>query len=102
MVTTLTPAEAAVLSLRLDQLPCQAPAEVLGMNISEDAADRGVALRLLEIGFLPGERVKVIAHGFPGHDPLAVRIGHSTFALRRHEAALVQVRLTAPASVRGR
>ena len=33
-------------------------------------------LRLLEIGFLPGERVRVIAQGFPGPDPLAVRVGH--------------------------
>jgi len=35
--------------------------------------------------------VRVIAHGYPGHDPLAVRVGHTTFALRSHEAALVQV-----------
>ena len=61
------------------------------MNSCEDDQDRQVALRLLEIGFLPGESVRVIGHGVPGHDPLAVRIGHSTFALRRHEAALVQV-----------
>jgi hypothetical protein len=40
---------------------------------------------------LPGERVCVIAQGFPGHDPLAVRIGHTTFALRRYEAALIRV-----------
>ena len=77
----------------LDQLPCHTPATVFGMNPAQDAEDHNVALRLLEIGFLPGESVKVIAHGYPGHDPLAVRVGHSTFALRRHEAALVQVRV---------
>jgi ferrous iron transport protein A len=48
--------------------------------------------RLEEVGFLPGERVIVIARGKPGNDPLAVRVGHSTFALRRAEAACVQVR----------
>jgi ferrous iron transport protein A len=48
--------------------------------------------RLEEIGFLPGERVMVLRRGVPGGDPLAVRIGHSTFALRRSEAACVQVR----------
>lgn len=48
--------------------------------------------RLEELGFLPGERVMVIARGKPGNDPLAVRVGHSTFALRRAEAACVQVR----------
>ncbi|MEI8324186.1 MAG: FeoA family protein [Betaproteobacteria bacterium] len=47
--------------------------------------------RLEEIGFLPGERVSVMARGQPGDDPLAVRVGHSTFALRRAEAACVQV-----------
>jgi ferrous iron transport protein A len=34
----------------------------------------------------------VIAQGFPGNDPLAVRVGHTTFALRSHEAALIRVR----------
>jgi ferrous iron transport protein A len=34
----------------------------------------------------------VIARGQPGNDPLAIRVGHSTFALRRAEAACVQVR----------
>jgi ferrous iron transport protein A len=78
----------------LDQLDCHIPAEVIGLAMSPDEEDRGVALRLLEIGFLPGESVRVIAHGYPGHDPLAVRVGHTTFALRRHEAALVQVSVT--------
>jgi len=79
-------------SFGLDQLACHVPAEVVGINQGLDDEDRSVALRLLEIGFLPGERVRVIAHGYPGHDPLAVRVGHTTFALRSHEAALVQVR----------
>jgi ferrous iron transport protein A len=48
--------------------------------------------RLEEIGFLPGERVMVMARGQPGGEPLAVRVGHSTFALRRAEAACVLVR----------
>jgi ferrous iron transport protein A len=75
----------------LNQLDCHVTAEVIGLTVSADEEDRGVALRLLEIGFLPGESVRVIAHGYPGHDPLAVRVGHTTFALRSHEAALVQV-----------
>lgn len=81
-------------SIGLHQLACHIQAEVVGMSSCEDEQDRQVALRLLEIGFLPGESVRVIGHGVPGHDPLAVRIGHSTFALRRHEAALVLVRPT--------
>ena len=50
-----------------------------------------LTLRLKELGFLPGESVRVLHRGFPGGDPLAVRIGNATFALRRHEAALVAV-----------
>jgi ferrous iron transport protein A len=78
----------------LNQLGCHVTAKIIGLTVSADEEDRSVALRLLEIGFLPGESVRVIAHGFPGHDPLAVRIGHTTFALRSHEAALVQVSIT--------
>jgi ferrous iron transport protein A len=85
-----TPAAAPLIGLH--QLARQTPAVVVGMNPTQDDEERGIALRLLEIGFLPGEVVRVIAQGFPGHDPLAVRVGHTTFALRSHEAALVQVR----------
>jgi ferrous iron transport protein A len=46
---------------------------------------------LEDIGFIPGETVTVLARGAPGGDPLMVRVGSSTFALRRAEAACVQV-----------
>ena len=46
---------------------------------------------LEEIGFIAGERVMLITRGLPGGDPLVVRIGQSTFALRRAEAACVRV-----------
>jgi ferrous iron transport protein A len=51
----------------------------------------------MEIGFLPGERLRVIARALPGGEPIAVRLGHATFALRRFEAALVGVQREAPA-----
>ena len=46
---------------------------------------------LAQIGFLPGEVVMLTARARPGGDPLVVRVGDSTFALRRAEAACVQV-----------
>ena len=49
------------------------------------------ALRLAELGFIPGELVMVPARGSPGRDPLAVRVGNSTLALRRAEAACVHL-----------
>ncbi|MEO8015523.1 FeoA family protein [Polaromonas sp.] len=75
----------------LDKWPRRLPAQVLRLMPAGDAEERDVLLRLLEIGFLPGEPVQVMARGFPGDDPLAVRVGHTTFALRSHEAALIRV-----------
>ena len=49
------------------------------------------ARQLEEIGFLPGEHVMVMTRGFPGGDPLVVRVGQSTFALRGAEAACVHI-----------
>jgi ferrous iron transport protein A len=48
-------------------------------------------LRLRELGFIEGEEVCVLRRGQPGGEPLAVRVGGSTFALRRAEAGCVQV-----------
>jgi ferrous iron transport protein A len=51
------------------------------------AAEEGdIGLRLLELGFVEGETLRVVARGFPGGEPIAVRIGNTTFALRRLEA----------------
>jgi ferrous iron transport protein A len=46
---------------------------------------------LAELGFLPGERVRIVGRGWFAREPLAVRIGTGTFALRLYEAACVQV-----------
>jgi len=56
-----------------------------------------IGLRLQELGFVAGERLRVIAHGCPGREPIAVRIGNTTFALRRFEADHVWV-VSAPES----
>ena len=60
-----------------------------------DPADERMALRLIEIGFVQGATLRVIAFGQPGDDPIGVRVGGrggvSTFALRRLEAACVWV-----------
>ncbi|WP_084454952.1 FeoA family protein [Comamonas composti] len=79
-------------TLNLDALPGATPAHVVGLNEAANAGQQELVLRLMEIGFLPGEPVSIVAAGFPARDPLAVRIGQATFALRRHEAALVRVR----------
>jgi len=65
-------------------------AVVLGIAAG-DAASQGLRQRLMELGFVAGERLRVMAESFPARDPMAVRIGASTFALRRSEALWVQV-----------
>ena len=88
-MTTLNGVAAAALSL--DQLPSHQWATVLDVQRPDHVDDRDLALRLTEIGFVPGEAVCIVATGVPGREPLAVRLGHTTFALRRHEAALIRV-----------
>ena len=76
----------------LDALPVGRPAtvaRVLGAGAGAGADGVDLTARLQELGILPGEAVRVLHRAFPSGDPLAVRIGNSTFALRRHEAALV-------------
>ncbi|MDR1708229.1 MAG: ferrous iron transport protein A [Candidatus Accumulibacter sp.] len=46
---------------------------------------------LEEIGFVAGERVRLMVKAFPGGDPMVARVGQSTFALRRAEAACIAV-----------
>jgi len=79
----------------LDQMPLHARALVTDLRPAGDAQERAIVLRLLEIGFLPGELVQVVARGGLGGDPIAVRVGQATFALRRREASLVRVRAEA-------
>lgn len=49
--------------------------------------------RLMELGFTPDETVKVTHIAPLGGDPIAVRVGSATIALRKKEAALIHVRL---------
>lgn len=49
------------------------------------------ALRLMELGFLPGARI-VVAGSAPGGDPRVYRVDGSEFALRRETALLLKLR----------
>ncbi len=66
--------------------------EATGIDAGRSASESLIA-RLRDLGFVAGAHCEVIARMWPGGDPMAVRIGGSTFALRRAEAAAVQVRL---------
>ena len=80
-------------SMTLSELPMGQEGTVRGGPVAADGgtAEQEIALRLFEIGFVDGERVRVVARGYPGGDPLAVRVGDTMFALRRFEAERVLV-----------
>jgi ferrous iron transport protein A len=63
------------------------------IDTGRGAGDSLIA-RLRDLGFIPGARCEVIARMWLGGDPIAVRIGGSTFALRRAEAQAVRVQLS--------
>ncbi|MCB1744269.1 MAG: ferrous iron transport protein A [Gammaproteobacteria bacterium] len=77
----------------LADLPKGARATILGMPESASQMITQHMHRLAELGFLPGEVVRVVALGIPTGDPIAVRLGRATFALRRFEAALIEVEM---------
>jgi ferrous iron transport protein A len=59
---------------------------------SSEADSLALLTRLRDLGFVAGTRCEIVARMWLGGDPLVVRIGGSTFALRRAEASAVQVR----------
>lgn len=88
-------------AIALSDLPVGAFATIHAVLPADGDTDRQLVLRLIEIGFVPGERVRVIAQGHPGRQPIAVRLAAtdsgrrsmsgSTFAMRRHEADFIRV-----------
>ena len=68
-------------------------ARVVSVTPSSDAD--GIALRLLDLGFVPGEAVRCVALAPFGGDPMLVQIGFTRFALRASEAARVRVSVDA-------
>lgn len=80
--------------MNLTDLSPQHEAEV--DDVLDTASNDVIARRLRELGFVAGERVKMVAAGPFGAEPLLVQIGYTRFALRRSEAARVRLREVAP------
>ncbi len=76
--------------LTLDLLPTRVQAVIRRINTQ---TEHGKALqrRLMELGFVPGEKVEVLRRMLLGKGPLAVRVGGSTFAMRPLESSLIEV-----------
>jgi ferrous iron transport protein A len=98
------PAEPAALAGPLSSLSELAPGALgtvvrVGSGREEDPS--AVERRLLELGFVHGERIEVLAEARPGRDPMVVRIGNTTLALRRSEVSTVWVEVAATAAAFG-
>jgi ferrous iron transport protein A len=76
--------------IRLADLGLGTHARVVSVA-STDAKAPELGRRLAELGFLPGEAVRIVARGLMSRAPIAVRIGTGTFALRLFEAACIRV-----------
>ena len=77
-------------SVTLSDLPLHASARV--ESVQDLHANDAIARRLRELGFVNGEEVRLVARGPVGGEPLLFQVGFTRFALRRSEAARVQIR----------
>jgi ferrous iron transport protein A len=76
--------------LTLDGLQRGIPTKVEA--VLGDLASDAITQRLYEMGFEPGALVEITHVGPLGGDPLVVKVGAMSVALRRAEAARVRVR----------
>jgi ferrous iron transport protein A len=89
-VQTSIPAQAST-DIRLTDLGLGTLARVVSISTPDAATPVELGRRLAELGFLPGEAVRIVAKGLMARAPIAVRIGTGTFALRLFEAACIRV-----------
>jgi ferrous iron transport protein A len=73
----------------LDQLKVGIRARVTG--IRWEALDDGTSQRLRHFGFDEGVGVEALHLGPIGRDPIAIRVGRMTVAIRRRHAAAIDV-----------
>jgi ferrous iron transport protein A len=85
-----TPAPAPT-DIRLTDLGIGTRARVVSVSAADAGTPVELGRRLAELGFLPGEAVRIVARGLMSRAPIAVRIGTGTFALRLFEAACIRV-----------
>ena len=69
----------------LDRLPVGGRGTILSLS-----GDDAVAIRLLELGLLPGEDVQVLGYA-PLGDPIAIQVRGTRLALRRKDAGRIRL-----------
>ena len=64
---------------------------IVRVQATRPPANEATVQRLGELGFLPGEPVRLMRRGPGGREPIAVQVGDTLFALRHAEACCVEV-----------
>ena len=59
-------------------------------RVEQVEGDEELRMRLLEMGFTPGECIRLVAAS-PFHNPIAVNLRGTVFALREYEAACLKI-----------
>lgn len=77
--------------MRLDQLPHRTPASIA--EIDWAALDSSDSRRLRNLGLDDGVEVETLHEAPFGKDPIALRVGRMTVAIRRAQARAVTVAL---------
>lgn len=79
--------------MRLSDLKVKQTAIISKVNRTEDNVNQPdlIASRLETLGFIPGTQVQVITKGLFGGDPILIQIGFTRFALRKVEAAKIEI-----------
>lgn len=70
----------------------------VGEGSAADEHKAELERRLLELGLVEGAEVELMHEGLFGRDPIAMKVDDMRVALRRHEAANLQVELFADAA----
>jgi ferrous iron transport protein A len=80
--------------LTLDLAIANQKYRIAQLNSKLDSAVEQERMRqLFELGFIKGESVILLRRTMPGSDPMVVRVGTSTFALRKAEAQTIGVEM---------
>ena len=81
----------ALSSFGLDRLALGQIGRVVGFGGGDDR----LVAKLREVGFAEGDEVELLGRGWLGGAPLSIRLNRTVIALRKGEAALIQVELAA-------
>ena len=75
--------------MTLKDLKRQSPARVTGFT----KQNNNLETRLREIGFAEGDRVELMHVGLFGRNPMTVKLNGTLIAMRKNEAAVVEIEL---------